>query len=262
MSGRSRSIPGADFIITLGGWADGGTDLQQAGTLLHEIGHNLNLRHGGSDNENYKPNHISIMNYLYQVRGLMQDGKRRFLYSQLSCHALNEAALDESKGIRCTAPLSATTTWKILLRHSEDWFPLNTAIDFNEDNLVEQSVTLDLNDDNVLAMLKATPNEYSILRFDGLTRTHALPTTTAGQGQEQEELSYDMFLEMKQQQDQLNEKQVQFELLTPPAFLLLPLHEAILRVPHFSPRCVRTGHPLISVSHHLLINSPPNINAI
>ena len=33
------------------------------GTLMHELGHNLNLQHGGSDDINCKPNYISVMNY-------------------------------------------------------------------------------------------------------------------------------------------------------------------------------------------------------
>lgn len=34
-----------------------------AGTLMHEIGHTLGLRHGGGDDDNCKPNYASIMNY-------------------------------------------------------------------------------------------------------------------------------------------------------------------------------------------------------
>jgi len=40
---------------------------QQAGTLMHEFGHTLNLRHGGGDNVHYKPNYLSVMNYLFQA---------------------------------------------------------------------------------------------------------------------------------------------------------------------------------------------------
>jgi hypothetical protein len=51
VSGRSRGIPGHDFLVTLGGWkSQTGTTEEQAGTFLHELGHNLGLRHGGSDN--------------------------------------------------------------------------------------------------------------------------------------------------------------------------------------------------------------------
>jgi hypothetical protein len=70
-SGISRGIGTSDLLITLGGFTGGtGTQIQQAGTLMHEFGHNLNLKHGGNENTNYKPNYFSIMNYLYQLRGL------------------------------------------------------------------------------------------------------------------------------------------------------------------------------------------------
>jgi hypothetical protein len=42
----------------------------QASTLMHEFGHNLGLKHGGNDEVNYKPNHYSVMNYMYQFTGL------------------------------------------------------------------------------------------------------------------------------------------------------------------------------------------------
>ena len=40
--------PGNDFFITLGGWNTiGGTVQQQQGLFMHELGHNLDLGHGG-----------------------------------------------------------------------------------------------------------------------------------------------------------------------------------------------------------------------
>jgi len=55
-----------------------GTVQEQAGTLMHEFGHNLQLCHGGifdpplftQCNANFKPNYISIMNYAFQTRGI------------------------------------------------------------------------------------------------------------------------------------------------------------------------------------------------
>lgn len=32
-------------------------------TIMHELGHNLGLRHGGNDNNIYKPNYLSVMDY-------------------------------------------------------------------------------------------------------------------------------------------------------------------------------------------------------
>jgi hypothetical protein len=37
---------------------------------MHEFGHNLGLDHGGNEGKNYKPNYVSVMNYLYQLQGL------------------------------------------------------------------------------------------------------------------------------------------------------------------------------------------------
>ena len=71
-------LNGNDFLVTLGNWglsSDTPEDTNmlinfQASTLMHELGHNLGLRHGGDENLNFKPNYYSIMNYLYQLNGL------------------------------------------------------------------------------------------------------------------------------------------------------------------------------------------------
>ncbi len=42
----------------------------QSATLMHELGHNLGLRHGGFEDRGYKPNYLSVMNYMYQFDGL------------------------------------------------------------------------------------------------------------------------------------------------------------------------------------------------
>jgi hypothetical protein len=99
-------VPGNDFLITLGSFKTaavtghtgyvGSTD-QQAGTLMHELGHNLGLRHGGLDNINCKPNYPSVMNYGYQfstpVAGRLLD------YSHVKLRTLDEANLDEAAGV-------------------------------------------------------------------------------------------------------------------------------------------------------------------
>jgi hypothetical protein len=71
-------VYGNDLIITLGNYGfntNPGSGLNmlinlQASTLMHELGHNLGLRHGGDEDVNYKPNHYSVMNYMYQFAGL------------------------------------------------------------------------------------------------------------------------------------------------------------------------------------------------
>jgi hypothetical protein len=77
-------LPGNDFQVSLGGWNPGagdtdgdgvidqdvGTVAQQAGTLMHELGHNFGLQHGGADGFNRKPNYLSAMNYSFQMSGI------------------------------------------------------------------------------------------------------------------------------------------------------------------------------------------------
>jgi hypothetical protein len=75
-----------------------GTIRQQAGTLMHELGHNLNLEHGGDVCTNYKPNYLSIMSYRYQFIGIPPTG--RLDYSAEDLDDLDEDNnLDEPVGI-------------------------------------------------------------------------------------------------------------------------------------------------------------------
>ncbi len=70
-SGMAMSIPGREFLVSLGGSANQiGTANSQGGTFMHELGHDLGLHHGGSDDRLYKPNYLSVMNYLFQINGV------------------------------------------------------------------------------------------------------------------------------------------------------------------------------------------------
>ena len=106
VSGIARDIPSSDLLVTLG---EGclrlrGSDCTlspraQAGTLMHELGHNLGLRHGGDDDDRYKPNYVSVMNYAFQLTGLFKaDFSTRLDYSRFALPTLNENALDEGHG--------------------------------------------------------------------------------------------------------------------------------------------------------------------
>jgi len=65
--------PGNDAIVALGGMWDMGLindyDLSDnPGPFLHELGHNLGLGHGGGDDLENKPNYLSVMNPMFEVR--------------------------------------------------------------------------------------------------------------------------------------------------------------------------------------------------
>jgi hypothetical protein len=108
-------IGGNDFVMSLGSWTsvkqpDGtshnvGTTDQQTGTLLHELGHTIGLRHGGGDNVNCKPNYPSVMSYTLQfsstVPGRPLDYSRQVLGITLpgGVIGLDKSQLNELLGV-------------------------------------------------------------------------------------------------------------------------------------------------------------------
>ncbi|MEU4721121.1 PKD domain-containing protein [Nonomuraea dietziae] len=107
-SGRAE-IHGDDVLVTLGadtwGLNDEGTHhvgsrRQQAGTLMHELGHNLGLLHGGDSDVNCKPNYISVMSYAFQTGYIPQvGGGRKLDYSTQALKPLEEPRLLEKDGV-------------------------------------------------------------------------------------------------------------------------------------------------------------------
>lgn len=124
-------LPGNDFLVTLAvsdagpandyeDWAntlaqtyrttfDREFAILQTGTLMHELGHSLGLRHGGVDHTNCKPNYISVMNYTRQfndagrsfIPGMLNQIRtdRLLDYSRDLLLTLSEATLNEGNGI-------------------------------------------------------------------------------------------------------------------------------------------------------------------
>ncbi|HYQ02996.1 MAG TPA: hypothetical protein VER96_30195 [Polyangiaceae bacterium] len=121
-------------------------DFDVASTIVHELGHNLNLRHGGDTDTNNKPNYNSIMNYWYQFSGVdtncTPDGDGVIDYSHNQRIALNEAALDERQGI------CGTSAW--------DW---------NNNGKLEARIAVDLNDDGVNEVL-SDHDDWSAILLD------------------------------------------------------------------------------------------------
>lgn len=108
------------FMVTLGGWTGGvGSQAEQTGTFMHELGHVLGLDHsggdGGGDPVNWKPNYPSIMNYAYQTRGVFRGGTSVFDYSRDTTLNLQESMLTESGGINLGSnPSGYGTTYSCL----------------------------------------------------------------------------------------------------------------------------------------------------
>lgn len=99
-------FPGGDFMVTLGAFTDidgkpVGTTYMQAATAMHEMGHNLELRHGGGAFEpNCKPTYLSVMNYLYQLRGLWNNsGQVHLDFSDAADFTIRETVLGDDQNI-------------------------------------------------------------------------------------------------------------------------------------------------------------------
>jgi len=146
-----------DFIVSLGGWGgpnQNGHIQDQAGTFVHELGHQLGLGHGGGDGINFKPNYISVMNYLWQAVGITNTatGANYIDYSWQELPQLDETNLNELAGVS-DGPL-LTHWWD--LSFTETLGSANSALDWtgndaNGDGTVDNdaSVGVDLNGDRV-----------------------------------------------------------------------------------------------------------------
>jgi CSLREA domain-containing protein len=123
-----------------------------AATFMHELGHLLGLRHGGLDPVNNKPNHFSVMNYLYTDRDI--DSTRPLDYGRIAT-TLDESNLDETVGIPKIGVDLAE-----LSKRAVAWFHQGAsvlpgcqleieqsfaAIDWNYDGLFGSHVQVDLN---------------------------------------------------------------------------------------------------------------------
>jgi hypothetical protein len=146
-SSGQAELPGDDMIVSLYCF---GSTTNVGNTIMHELGHNLFLRHGGNVNTNYKPNYNSVMNYLYQFPGVDDDctppGNGVLDYSYGMRISLDENDLDEQAGI-CGGTL----------------FP----VDWNGDTVIGDGVVSDVNGDSLFQVLHDY-DDWASLVFGGI----------------------------------------------------------------------------------------------
>ena len=95
-------INGDDFVLAAD--CSNANDQLLANATFHELGHDFSLFHGGFENQNYKPNYVSTMNYLWGD-GLdnncdgISDGDSSIGFSSGTKPDLDENALIEANGL-------------------------------------------------------------------------------------------------------------------------------------------------------------------
>ncbi len=168
--------------------ADWETD---AAAFMHELGHNLGLNHGGpmsrdaaanaQGNINYKPNHLSIMNYSYVY--LNWATKRPLDYSRYTTSDLNvldENDLQELVGISFGKPWqNSFNPWNVVYSYPDSGIAqaatavISGSVDWDHDGEIDllSSVAANINDQPTKAatgslQVLQSLEEWDYLRYD------------------------------------------------------------------------------------------------
>ncbi len=150
-SSGQAAIFGDDLIVSLQCF---GSDVNVRNTIMHELGHNLNLRHGGNVDTNYKPNYNSVMNYAYQFPGVDNN-----------CTPPGDGVLDYSRGTRVTLNENSLNENLGTCGAGFPW-------DWNGNATIQSSVAFDVNSDSVFSVLTDS-NDWANITFQGLAGANA-----------------------------------------------------------------------------------------
>ncbi len=156
-------LPGSDFLVSFGGWDlnrsnainTNGLINFMAATIMHELGHNLNLHHGGDEDTNYKPNYVSIMNYEYQLNCIggtvgASAGDRYYFRYQIKGIKTYSALSNGPAGTACSIDYSngsSSNLNELALNENAGLGRGNALIDWNNDGVTQINLALDINDD-------------------------------------------------------------------------------------------------------------------
>ena len=173
-------IGGTDFIISFGAYWNSQTiddpnnpvphnhdyiDLPMAATIMHELGHNFGLMHGGlaepgnraNECMNYKPNYLSVMNYTYQINGGILTHSNgpivdswgyhwKLDYSREQLPTLLESSLNESAGVGSSDPDLEILYWD--MSGNEYIGESSGSVDWNNNGIIDSGlVSADINHD-------------------------------------------------------------------------------------------------------------------